>query len=345
MASTITNYSNQINTAFPVAGADNDSKTFRTNSASIQNAFGVAANEISNLQLYSIDPINNPNPNYNFNVTLNGVVLQNSALVANNSASTSTNNGVTVVDYTAGSLQQLSVSKDTLLSVSNWPPAGNYGALRILVSPKNTGTMISFDASQSSPPGTIRNDISPISYSSTSTATIAWDLFSSDGGANVFVSTVGLNYGSVNVANTSVSSGINLGVNGLTVVSGLTGIISGSGGIVWSVVNNIVTIDFKALYGTWDTTDTNNYIEYTGLPSYLWPAATLVGGFGATESAVVTCLNSGTVVLGEMFVYGPSNSAGATAGNIRLYPSINQRGAFTGTSGLYGGAVISYSLV
>jgi hypothetical protein len=51
MSSTITNYTSNINTAFPVPGADNDTQGFRDNFGAIQNALDVAAAEISDLQI------------------------------------------------------------------------------------------------------------------------------------------------------------------------------------------------------------------------------------------------------------------------------------------------------
>lgn len=56
MSSTITNYSNAINISFPVPGADNDSQGFRTNFSKIQTSLGIAAQEITELQL----AVNNP---------------------------------------------------------------------------------------------------------------------------------------------------------------------------------------------------------------------------------------------------------------------------------------------
>jgi len=51
MTSTITNYSTLIDTTFPVPGVDNDTQGFRNNSINIQQAFGTAAAEITNLQI------------------------------------------------------------------------------------------------------------------------------------------------------------------------------------------------------------------------------------------------------------------------------------------------------
>jgi hypothetical protein len=50
MTSTVTNYSDYIDTAFPVAGVSNDTQGFRTNFAAIKNAFTATSNEITALQ-------------------------------------------------------------------------------------------------------------------------------------------------------------------------------------------------------------------------------------------------------------------------------------------------------
>ena len=58
MASTITNYSEEINITFPVPGADNDSQGFRTNFSKIQTSLGIASQEITELQLAVNNPAN-----------------------------------------------------------------------------------------------------------------------------------------------------------------------------------------------------------------------------------------------------------------------------------------------
>lgn len=65
MASTITNYSNLIDTNYPVPGQDNDSQGFRSNFSSIQNALGVTGDEITSLQknLVTLSSTNNFNDN------------------------------------------------------------------------------------------------------------------------------------------------------------------------------------------------------------------------------------------------------------------------------------------
>jgi hypothetical protein len=57
MASTITNYSININTAFPTPGVDNDTAGFRNNFSAIKNALNVASSEISVIQQKAITSV------------------------------------------------------------------------------------------------------------------------------------------------------------------------------------------------------------------------------------------------------------------------------------------------
>lgn len=58
MASTITNYSTNIDIQFPVPGADNDTAGFRTNFSNIRDGFIAAYNEISDIQATQAGIIN-----------------------------------------------------------------------------------------------------------------------------------------------------------------------------------------------------------------------------------------------------------------------------------------------
>jgi hypothetical protein len=51
MASTLTNYSENIDTTFPVPGQDNDTQGFRDNFIAIKNSLDTAAAEISDVQI------------------------------------------------------------------------------------------------------------------------------------------------------------------------------------------------------------------------------------------------------------------------------------------------------
>jgi hypothetical protein len=60
MTSTVTNYSSNINVAFPITGVVNSSQGFRDNFSNISNAFTVASSEISDLQLNVDSLLNTP---------------------------------------------------------------------------------------------------------------------------------------------------------------------------------------------------------------------------------------------------------------------------------------------
>jgi hypothetical protein len=60
MTSTVTDYSNNIDVTFPITGVVNSSQGFRDNFSNISNAFNVASNEISDLQLYVDSLLNTP---------------------------------------------------------------------------------------------------------------------------------------------------------------------------------------------------------------------------------------------------------------------------------------------
>lgn len=188
MASTVTNYSNNINIAYPVAGKDNDSQGFRTNFTNIQNAFSIAAGEITQLQVNGVN-LNKATNDLGFASVLTRTQLQNSGEVAVLSASSATNiAGVLPVDYSLGSYQQIMVNTGSMtLSVSNWPPSGIYANIRLAVTALTSGT-ITFNTSQSVPPGAspLSKDI-PYATTSTVPNTTVWDLWSADGGQNVYV--------------------------------------------------------------------------------------------------------------------------------------------------------------
>jgi hypothetical protein len=194
MTSTVTNYSNNIQSAYPTAGANNDSQGFRDNFAAIKNSLSVAASEITTLQLNGVN-LNKAVNDFAFSSVLTRAQLQNSGLVAVNAASSATNvANVIPVDYSLGSYQKIAVAGGgvSTFSVSNWPNTGIYANLRLEISLASLGT-ITFDASQSATPGTVRNDLSAVPYTTTSTVnkTTVWELWTSDAGATVFSKFVG----------------------------------------------------------------------------------------------------------------------------------------------------------
>lgn len=186
MPSTITNFSTLIDVTYPQAGVSNNTQGFRTNFTNIQNSLGVAAQEITSLQVNAVDRTKAVN-DLNFQTVLTGVQLKNSGEVASLSPSTTVNlNNQVEIDFRNGSYQVFTVTNTvTNFIVVNWPNLSSvYSQVRLSV--RTTGT-INFSAGT----GFLYNT-NAIPYPSTSTlATTVWDVWTADTGNNVYVNFVG----------------------------------------------------------------------------------------------------------------------------------------------------------
>ena len=100
MPSTVTNYSNQINVNFPVAGEDNDSQGFRSNFSRIQSAFLSASKELSELQTNSVS-LSDQN-DFGNNV-IKRASFQDSSEVVNDAGYFDGTTGTITVNYAEGS--------------------------------------------------------------------------------------------------------------------------------------------------------------------------------------------------------------------------------------------------
>ena len=175
MSSTVTNYSNQINVNFPVAGEDNDSQGFRSNFSRIQNAFLSASKEITELQTNSVS-LGDQN-DFSNNV-IKRAALQGGSEIVNDAGSFDGTTATITVNYAEGSYQQYSVDPAAyVFTVDNWPPTGKLGTIRLEITPTSASTTtVSFGG-----PVTFLDTVTqPVSY--TQTKPIVWELFSPDGG-------------------------------------------------------------------------------------------------------------------------------------------------------------------
>ena len=175
MPSTVTNYSNQINVNFPVAGEDNDSQGFRSNFSRIQNAFLSASKEITTLQAESVSLTDQNDFGNNI---IQRAALQGSLEVVNDAGYFDGTTGTITVNYAEGSYQQFSVDPGGyVFTIDNWPPSGKLGTIRLEITPTSTSTStVSFGG-----PVTFLDAVTqPVSY--TQTTPIVWELFSPDSG-------------------------------------------------------------------------------------------------------------------------------------------------------------------
>jgi hypothetical protein len=191
------NYSN-IDTSYPVAGQDNDSQGFRDNFGAIQIALSTASNEISNLQLTAAT-VTGINDFQQLGEIKNAVLLGNISTVVGDTGygNNTTFNGnvgnggnVNIVFGTADYyLSQITTS--TAYTLTGFPGSTQLPALgkyRLEVYPDSTTT---YTVSFINPNGLILSDVD-FPYTSTSVSHQMWDIWSWNGGGQIYVSLVTL---------------------------------------------------------------------------------------------------------------------------------------------------------
>jgi hypothetical protein len=129
-----------IDENYPVAGIDNNSQGFRDNFNEIKTALATASSEITTLQTKAVLKSN----------------LTSNAVVTNDLAGSSIVNGVhnkfygvsytptnavtttTDIDVESGVFQAFTMGADVSFTFRNWPDAGKYASVRVLLSTNNT---------------------------------------------------------------------------------------------------------------------------------------------------------------------------------------------------------------
>jgi len=175
MSSTLTTYSNNINTTYPYPGVDNDTQGFRDNFANIKNALNTAAGEIGNLLQGTVKTTDNLN-DFNRNVIYKPT-LQAEGYIVNNEGPVS--NSVTV-DALLGSYQQLQINGSANLSFSNWAGVAKYSKIRLEIKNANTNSngIVIFNGST----GTTGYTLSTSTY----TRPVFFDIWSPDNGSTIY---------------------------------------------------------------------------------------------------------------------------------------------------------------
>lgn len=166
MTSTVQNYSNLINTNFPVPGEANDSQGFRTNFSNIQTALNTAADEITDIQVNAVNLSSTNDFGYNIikraMLQAEGTRIEEVGVI-----SAATLN----IDYAEGTYQTVTINTTSItITVINWPAAGIYGNIRLKLTPSSaSSTNIGFG-------GTSENG----TY--TQTSPIFWEIWHDDDG-------------------------------------------------------------------------------------------------------------------------------------------------------------------
>jgi len=176
-----------IDTAYPVAGQDNDSQGFRDNFSNIKQAIDSAKSAISTLE--GTSPSTQGDNDFNDN-TISKVILRDSAFAA---PSAETLAGETTVDYTSGHYRRLICTTEkpdtNTVVIQNWAPAEGLGHMILEVRSNNTNQkFLNF----STPSGNILTDTANLDLTSDfdmtdSNAKYMFEIWSPDQGANIFV--------------------------------------------------------------------------------------------------------------------------------------------------------------
>ena len=189
------NYTN-INTSYPVAGQDNDSQGFRDNFSAIQLALTTASSEITNLQLTAAT-VTGINDFQQIGQIKNAVMLANvSTVIGNTGYGNDTtvdgnvgNGGAVSIVFGTADYYISNITTSTVYTLSGFPGSDqlpSLGKYRLEIWPDSTATYtVSFTASNA----TIYSDVD-FPYTSTSIAHQMWDIWSWNGGGQIYVSLV-----------------------------------------------------------------------------------------------------------------------------------------------------------
>ena len=191
---------NNIDTAYPVAGQDNDSQGFRDNFTNIKTNFEFAAEEINDLESKVL--LKSALTGTTLDNDMGGAVIENAKLQGTRYtriAPTATTGSI-AVDFSAGSYYKISqLTGNISLSFVNIPSAGNYAEWTVQLTQPSSPYTVTLPSAVSVGNTTLQgcdaNNV--VSYSSSGTYSLKFS--TSDGGSTIAVedlsrNTTGLTY-------------------------------------------------------------------------------------------------------------------------------------------------------
>jgi hypothetical protein len=177
---------NNIDTAYPVAGQDNNTQGFRDNFTFIKNNFAAAANEITALQNTSAIKGSSSVNDFAGGLIYDAKIQDLSATAVNLGSVA----GTVTVNYAAGHYQQMITSGSITLafSESSWPAAGRYGSVRLEITVSSSAHTVTL-------PGAVTINRQGIQGLNTTTNVIlfaaagvyTFDFSTDDGGSTVII--------------------------------------------------------------------------------------------------------------------------------------------------------------
>lgn len=182
MTTTASVYFNKIRIDYPQAGKNNDSQGFRDNFRNIFNAFSATNADIESLQLNAVTLGGNNDFGYN---TIKKATLQSTVTKVVDYTSSPTNGNVNV-DFTESHYQKFAITTGTTtFSIQNWPATG-LAEITLSVKPTTVSTTSVAFGGNVTTVGSLT-----LPSNATSTATVFFELWTDNGGTNIFVSKKG----------------------------------------------------------------------------------------------------------------------------------------------------------
>lgn len=163
---------NNIDGTYPIAGQDNDSQGFRDNFTNIKTNFEYAASEITDLENKAV--LKSALTGTTLDNNMAGALLYAAKIQAfsGTSVALTSTSGTVTLNYSLGHAQTLTPTGNVTLAFSNFPAAGAFGILRLIV------TVINSSYTLTLPSSVLIGDAGIVGYDST-TSTMT---FPSSGG-------------------------------------------------------------------------------------------------------------------------------------------------------------------
>lgn len=184
---------NNIDTAYPVAGQDNDSQGFRDNFTNIKTNFEFAEQEIDDLQakvivkqaLTGTTLTNDMGGNPILNAKLDGARTTRINL---GNASAQTVAGTVNINYSAGGFHTFTLDTNATLNFVNFPSAGNGSFVRVIVTVSSTSYTLTLPAAVSVGVSNIQGINTATNVITFNTlGTFAFEFTTSNGGTTVAI--------------------------------------------------------------------------------------------------------------------------------------------------------------
>lgn len=304
-----------IDATYPVAGQDNSSQGFRDNFTIIKSNFQSAYTEITALQTNAL--LSGQTNDLNGTTTItNGIFNGSRETLYSITGYTSP----IAVNFTNGTYQKITLTGSTTVSsFSNWPSsASTVSRLRLEVVVNNTGWTLTWPSSVTLGYTTLAN-ISSRTITFTNTGTYIFEISSTDGGTNFYLSDLSRNFNVVQ-GNLSLQT-----ILSNTATTGISMTVQNVGGVVignvtaTNFIGNIISTGAASASYTGNIT-ANNIIANTSIVGTLATATqsniTLVGTLSSLSV-------SGNANIGNLTITGMTDMCGGVQYGVQYVTAAN----------------------